>query len=89
MNGLEVLRPFLLAENRLESSAAQFVGGSGNRDAIKTEGEQEKSGQGFSPDILEFLRLLERRDVRYLIAGGEAVIYYGHPQFTGDIEHLS
>lgn len=48
--------------------------------------EKQISGQGFSPDILEFLRLLERHGVRYLIVGGEAVIFYGYPRFTGDID---
>jgi len=40
----------------------------------------------FSPDILEFLRLLSIHKVRYLIVGGEAVIYYGHARLTGDID---
>jgi len=40
----------------------------------------------FSPDILEFLRLLAVHKVRYLIVGGEAVIYYGHARLTGDID---
>ena len=40
----------------------------------------------FSPDISEFLALLERRGVRYLIVGGEAVIYYGYARLTGDVD---
>lgn len=40
----------------------------------------------FSSDILEFLFLLSKRAVRYLIIGGEAVIYYGHARLTGDID---
>ena len=48
--------------------------------------EKQISSQGFSPDILEFLQLLERHGVRYLIVGGEAVIFYGYPRFTGDID---
>ncbi len=40
----------------------------------------------FSPDVLEFLKLLERHRVRYMIVGGEAVIFYGHIRFTGDID---
>jgi hypothetical protein len=43
----------------------------------------------FSPDILEFLRLLSIYKVRYLIVGGEAVIYYGHARLTGDIDILT
>jgi hypothetical protein len=40
----------------------------------------------FSPDIREFLRLLHAHDVRYLIVGGEAVIFYGHARLTGDVD---
>jgi len=40
----------------------------------------------FSPDITEFLLLLSKHDVQYLIVGGEAVIYYGHARLTGDID---
>jgi hypothetical protein len=40
----------------------------------------------FSPDILEFLQLLQRHQVRYLVVGGEAVIYHGHIRLTGDID---
>jgi len=40
----------------------------------------------FSPDILEFIKLLHARQVRYVVVGGEAVIYYGHARLTGDID---
>jgi len=40
----------------------------------------------FSQDITEFLFLLDRHKVKYLIVGGEAVIYYGHARLTGDID---
>lgn len=40
----------------------------------------------FSPDILDFFRLLHIYKVRYLIVGGEAVIYYGNPRLTGDVD---
>jgi hypothetical protein len=40
----------------------------------------------FSPDILEFIRLLHAHQVRYVVVGGEAVIYYGHARLTGDID---
>lgn len=43
-------------------------------------------GAGFSEDILIFLRLLAERRVRYLIVGGEAVIYHGYPRLTGDVD---
>ncbi len=40
----------------------------------------------FSKDICEFLMWLSRHEVRYVIVGGEAVIYYGHARLTGDID---
>ena len=40
----------------------------------------------FQPDIREFLALLYRHRVRYLVVGGEAVIYYGHARLTGDMD---
>mgnify|MGYP001590157379 FL=1 len=40
----------------------------------------------FSADIKEFLFLLGKHRVRYLIVGGEAVIYYGHARLTGDVD---
>lgn len=43
-------------------------------------------GSYFSPDILEFIRLLHAQQVRYVVVGGEAVIYYGHARLTGDID---
>jgi hypothetical protein len=32
----------------------------------------------FSEDVLDLLQLLSSHEVRSLIVGGEAVIYYGH-----------
>jgi hypothetical protein len=40
----------------------------------------------FSDDILEFIRLLEKYEVHYLIVGGEAVIFHGYPRLTGDVD---
>lgn len=40
----------------------------------------------FSSDIQEFLRLLSIHGVRYVIVGGEAVIYYGYARLTGDVD---
>jgi hypothetical protein len=40
----------------------------------------------FSSDITEFLSLLAMHAVRYLIVGGEAVIYYGYARLTGDVD---
>ena len=40
----------------------------------------------FSKDILDFLYLLYKHQVKYLIVGREAVIFYGHARLTGDID---
>jgi hypothetical protein len=40
----------------------------------------------FSADTVEFIRLLQKHGVRYVIVGGEAVIFYGHARFTGDVD---
>lgn len=40
----------------------------------------------FSKDIIEFIRLLGKHDVKYVIVGGEAVIYYGYARLTGDVD---
>lgn len=40
----------------------------------------------FSSDIIEFLFLLSKYKLKYLIVGGEAVIYYGYARLTGDID---
>ena len=44
------------------------------------------TGEHFSPDVQELLRLFQRHRVRYLIVGGEAVILHGYPRLTGDID---
>src|SRR5690606_11209235 len=38
------------------------------------------------PDFKEFVALLAAHEVRYLIVGGYAVAYHGHPRFTGDLD---
>ena len=40
----------------------------------------------FSNDIREFLFLLTKYSVKYVILGGEAVIYYGYARVTEDID---
>ena len=40
----------------------------------------------FSPDTAEFIRLLNKHGVKYVIVGGEAVIYYGFARLTGDVD---
>jgi hypothetical protein len=39
-----------------------------------------------SPDFKEFVQLLNKNDVSYLIAGGYAVGIHGHPRYTGDLD---
>jgi hypothetical protein len=43
-------------------------------------------GEHFSPDVRELIEILGRHGVRYLLVGGEAVIYHGHPRLTGDVD---
>ncbi len=38
------------------------------------------------PDFEELLRLLEEHRVDYMIVGGYAVAFHGHPRFTKDID---
>lgn len=40
----------------------------------------------FSADTRDFLVLLDKHEVMYMIVGGEAVIYYGYARLTGDID---
>lgn len=40
----------------------------------------------FSKDIEEFLSILSKHQVEFLIVGGEAVIFHGHARLTGDID---
>jgi hypothetical protein len=39
-----------------------------------------------TPDFREFVELLIKHKVEYLIAGGYAVGIYGHPRYTGDLD---
>lgn len=39
-----------------------------------------------SKDVQEFLKLLAKYQVKYVIVGGIAVIYYGFARLTGDID---
>jgi len=39
-----------------------------------------------NPDFKEFFQLLNANGVRYLIIGGYAVAYHGHPRYTKDID---
>ncbi len=42
----------------------------------------------FSDDVQEFLRILAVHKVKYLIVGGEAVIYHGYARLTGDVDFV-
>lgn len=44
------------------------------------------TGEHLSPDVREFIRLLHVHRVRYLVVGGEAVIFHGYPRLTGDVD---
>lgn len=37
-------------------------------------------------DLREFIGLLNSLKVEYLVVGGHAVAFHGHPRFTGDID---
>ncbi len=39
-----------------------------------------------SQNFKEFLQSANSHNVRYLVVGGYAVSYYGHPRYTGDID---
>jgi len=39
-------------------------------------------------DLKEFIALLNSHGVEYLVVGGHAVAFHGHPRFTGDIDFL-
>jgi hypothetical protein len=40
----------------------------------------------FSKDFKEFIQLLNKNQVEYLIVGGYAVGFHGYPRYTGDID---
>jgi hypothetical protein len=40
----------------------------------------------FPQDFREFVGLLEKNEVAYIIVGGYAVGYHGYPRFTGDLD---
>lgn len=44
------------------------------------------SPSAFSSDCNEFISILHKHDVKWVIVGGEAVIYYGHIRLTGDVD---
>lgn len=40
-------------------------------------------------DFKEFIALLNKHDVRYIVIGGYAVVYHGYVRSTNDIEELT
>lgn len=48
--------------------------------------QDQVDASSFSPDMYEFLVLLHEHEVKYMIVGGEAVIFYGYARLTGDID---
>lgn len=40
----------------------------------------------FSKDFSEFVELLIKHEVEYLVVGGYAVGIHGHPRYTGDLD---
>jgi hypothetical protein len=41
-----------------------------------------------SKDLREFIELLNAKGVEYVVVGGFAVAWHGHPRFTADIDFL-
>lgn len=39
-----------------------------------------------TPDFLDFIRLLNKHDVHYMVVGGYAVGLHGYPRYTGDLD---
>ena len=39
-------------------------------------------------DLREFVALLNSHEAEFLVVGGHAVAFHGHPRFTGDIDFL-
>jgi hypothetical protein len=48
--------------------------------------QEQLNASCFAADTLEFLTALDRHAVKYMIVGGEAVIFYGYARVTGDID---
>ncbi|WP_025143119.1 nucleotidyltransferase [Pedobacter jeongneungensis] len=40
----------------------------------------------FEPDFIEFIELLNKNDVKYIIVGAHALAYHGRPRHTGDLD---
>jgi hypothetical protein len=40
----------------------------------------------FTPDFIDFIRLLNKKNVQYMVVGGYAVGLHGYPRYTGDLD---
>lgn len=40
----------------------------------------------YNKDFEEFLKLLNKNSVRFVVVGGHAVAFHGYPRYTGDID---
>lgn len=49
-------------------------------------GQKTTRQMTIAPDFREFAASLNARDVRYLIVGGYAVAFHGHPRYTKDLD---
>lgn len=47
---------------------------------------KQVSIEAYSADTVDFIQCLDRHEVRFMIVGGEAVIFHGYPRFTEDID---
>lgn len=48
--------------------------------------ERQIQASHFSEDVQELIRLFQEFQVRFLVTGGEAVIFHGYPRYTGDVD---
>ncbi|WP_316844436.1 nucleotidyltransferase [Pedobacter psychrodurus] len=40
----------------------------------------------FEPDFIEFIELLNKHEVKYMIVGAHALAFHGRPRHTGDLD---
>ncbi len=48
--------------------------------------EFDRGHFGLSPDFNGFIRLMNEHGARYLVVGGYAVAFHGHPRYTKDLD---
>ena len=49
-----------------------------------TTGPRTTAKMTIAPEFREFVAFLNAHEVRYLIVGGYAVAFHGHPRYTKD-----